>query len=194
MLEERFNGLETLVNEILLEAALATSLDFCCFNEPPTVSENTQQSRVIVETFEDRDFQYKQQLRKKEKEVEHLHDFLQSKITQNENLKKFIKNSTLNCQKYHKEYKVQNDLQMVGDTEKFVPQITPFLNRLAQTGHAAKETSTDLKREPTKYKIHNRVPVVSHQPSNASKHVTVDDPQTSIGLYHVAAMTTYYGD
>ncbi|KAK4877143.1 hypothetical protein RN001_009649 [Aquatica leii] len=106
-LDERVNGLQTLVNAILAEPELVTSQqiqDFFCFNEPPTVTDNTQESRAMLEAFEDTIYHLRKQLKDKEMEVDALHDTLHSKVIENENLKKIIKNSTMNCQKCQKDY------------------------------------------------------------------------------------------
>lgn len=106
-LDDRVNGLQTLVNAILTEPDLVTSKqiqDFFCFNEPPSVSDITQESRAILEAFEDSIYQLKKQLKEKEIELDALHDSLHAKLVENENLRKIIKNSTMNCQKCQKEY------------------------------------------------------------------------------------------
>ncbi|KAF5296571.1 hypothetical protein FQA39_LY12489 [Lamprigera yunnana] len=154
-LEERVNGLQTLVNAILSEADLKTSQqiqDFFCFNEPPTVSENTQQSRAMLETFEDTVYQLRKQLKEKENEVDHLHDLLHSKITENENLKKIIKNSTLNCQKCYKEYEnISKSLHFIPETsfdeQSINSPMSSTKKSITMLERAGLKTEVELKRE-----------------------------------------------
>ncbi|KAF5291152.1 hypothetical protein FQA39_LY14394 [Lamprigera yunnana] len=106
----------------------------------------------MLETFEGTFYQFKQQLKEKENEIDYLHDVLHSKIT-------------IKLPEMSKEYEVQNDFRMVVNTDNFVPQITPLLKGLAQTWHAAKEISeeqrdrrnwyADEKRKPTEYRVHD---------------------------------------
>lgn len=93
-LEERASGLQTLVNNILMEPkliALQLIQEFFCLNEPPVYSETNEESRAMFEALEDTIYQLKQQLREKETAIDNLQDSLHSKQVENENLKKIIK-------------------------------------------------------------------------------------------------------
>ncbi|KAF2902832.1 hypothetical protein ILUMI_03349 [Ignelater luminosus] len=106
-LEERVNGLQTLVNAILRESELVNSQqiqDFFCLNEPPAVLDTNQESRAMFVALEDTVYQLKKQLKEKEVMIDTLQDSLHSKVVENENLKKIIRNSTMNCQKCQKDY------------------------------------------------------------------------------------------
>lgn len=106
-LEERVNGLQTLVNAILRESELINSQqvqDFFCFNEPPVVSDTNQESRAAIEALEDTIGQLKKQLNEKDAINDILHDKLHSKMIENDNLKKIISNAPLSCNKCNKEY------------------------------------------------------------------------------------------
>ncbi|KAB0796656.1 hypothetical protein PPYR_10717 [Photinus pyralis] len=121
-LDERVNSLQTLVNAILSEPDLVTSQqiqDFFCFNEPPSVSDSTQESRAVLEAFEDSIYQLKKQLKEKEMELDALHDSLHAKLIENENLRKIIKNSTMNCQKCQKEYENISKALTITDNHDF---------------------------------------------------------------------------
>ncbi|CAH1959710.1 unnamed protein product [Acanthoscelides obtectus] len=105
-LEERVNGLQTLVNAILAVPDLVASQeiqDFFCLNEPPLYSETSEESKAIFEALEETISDLKQQLREKEALVESLETKLHTVDTENQNLRKLIRNSTMNCQKCQKE-------------------------------------------------------------------------------------------
>lgn len=99
-LEQRANGLQSLVDTILADSELVNTQyvqDFFCLNEPPMYSETNEESRAIFEALEDTIFQLKQQIRDKENIIDDLHDSLHTKTTENENLRKVLHNSTINC-------------------------------------------------------------------------------------------------
>ncbi|VEN48300.1 unnamed protein product [Callosobruchus maculatus] len=105
-LEERVNGLQTLVNAILNVPDLVSSQeiqDFFCLNEPPLYSETSEESKAIFEALEETISDLKQQLREKEAMVETLENKFHAVDTENQNLRKLIRNSTMNCQKCQKE-------------------------------------------------------------------------------------------
>ncbi|KAJ8950651.1 hypothetical protein NQ318_010851 [Aromia moschata] len=105
-LEERVNGLQTLVNAILGVPDLIASQeiqDFFCFNEPPICSETNEESRAMFEALEETINDLKQQLREKESMIDTLQTNLHSKEIENKNLIKLLRKSTINCQTCQKE-------------------------------------------------------------------------------------------
>lgn len=105
-LEERVNGLQTLVNSILNVPELIGSQeiqDFFCLNEPPVYSETSEETKAIFEALEDTISELKQQIREKDASVNSLETKLHSLVTENDNLRKLISNSMMSCQKCQKE-------------------------------------------------------------------------------------------
>ncbi|KAJ8931215.1 hypothetical protein NQ314_015912 [Rhamnusium bicolor] len=93
-LEERGNGLQTLVNAILSTPDLVATQeiqDFFCLNEPPAFTEANEESRAIFETLEETISDLKQQLREKESLIESLQTNLHSSVIENDHLKKLIR-------------------------------------------------------------------------------------------------------
>ncbi|KAL3283897.1 hypothetical protein HHI36_018066 [Cryptolaemus montrouzieri] len=90
-LEERINGLQTLVNSILSDKELLSTQDiqdFFCLNEPPIYSESNEESRAIFEALEETISDLKQQLGEKEKIIDSLQTSLHSTVLENDNLKR----------------------------------------------------------------------------------------------------------
>ncbi|XP_056635878.1 sorting nexin-16 [Diorhabda sublineata] len=105
-LEERVNGLQTLVNAILNVPELIGSQeiqDFFCLNEPPVYSETSEETKAIFEALEDTISELKQQIREKDTSIDSLEMKLHSLVTENDNLRKLISNSMMSCQKCQKE-------------------------------------------------------------------------------------------
>ncbi|XP_028128435.1 sorting nexin-16 [Diabrotica virgifera virgifera] len=105
-LEERVNGLQTLVNAILSVPELIASQeiqDFFCLNEPPVYSETSEETKAIFEALEETISYLKQQVREKDASLDSLEEKLHSLSTENENLRKLISNSMMSCQKCQKE-------------------------------------------------------------------------------------------
>ncbi|KAG5881251.1 hypothetical protein JTB14_032963 [Gonioctena quinquepunctata] len=105
-LDGRVNGLQTLVNAILEEPDLLGSQeiqDFFCLNEPPLYSETSEESKAIFEALGDTINELKQHIREKNNSVDSLQTKLHSLAIENENLRKIIRNSMMNCTKCQKE-------------------------------------------------------------------------------------------
>ncbi|XP_050300587.1 sorting nexin-16 [Anthonomus grandis grandis] len=95
-LDERVNGLQTLVNAILRQPDLINTKEiqeFFCLNEPPVNSESNEESRAMFEAFEDTIADLKMQLREKDAIITNLQRRVQSLCNENENLKKLVENS-----------------------------------------------------------------------------------------------------
>ncbi|CAG9862259.1 unnamed protein product [Phyllotreta striolata] len=105
-LEERVNGLQTLVNAILdVPELIATQeiQDFFCLNEPPVFSDSSEETKAILEALEENISDLKLQLREKDASIYSLETRLHSLSIENDNLKKLISNSMTSCQKCQKE-------------------------------------------------------------------------------------------
>ncbi|XP_018331805.1 sorting nexin-16 [Agrilus planipennis] len=108
-LEERINGLQTLVNAILREPELLKLQpveDFFCLNEPPICSESNQEAKAMFAAYEDTIFQLKDQLRQKESVIDSLHEALHRNSLENDNLKKILRETAMKCESCHNE--IQN--------------------------------------------------------------------------------------
>ncbi|KAJ8911335.1 hypothetical protein NQ315_003989 [Exocentrus adspersus] len=93
-LEERINGLQTLINAILNipdAFSIPEIQDFFCLNEPPIVDETNQDSKAMFEAMEDTITKLKQELFEKESIIDSLETNLHTQIIENENLKKLIR-------------------------------------------------------------------------------------------------------
>lgn len=96
-LDERINGLQTLVNAILRIPDLVNTQeiqDFFCLNEPPVHFDSNEESRAILEALEDTITDLKLQLREKEAQIDNLQERVQSLLNENENLKTLVRSST----------------------------------------------------------------------------------------------------
>lgn len=92
-LEERINGLQTLVNAILQQPDLLICKeiqDFFCLNEPPVHSDSNEESRAMFEALEDTITDLRQQLREKDGIIDSLEHKVQELFNENENLKKSL--------------------------------------------------------------------------------------------------------
>ncbi|CAG9770484.1 unnamed protein product [Ceutorhynchus assimilis] len=90
-LEERINGLQTLVNAILMDPQMICTKeiqDFFCLNEPPVHSDSNEESRAIFEALEDTIGSLKLQLREKDARIDLLQQKVQELLNENENLKR----------------------------------------------------------------------------------------------------------
>lgn len=93
-LEERINGLQSLVNAILQVPELVSSIEiqeFFCLNEPPMHSESNGESRAVFEALEDTISDLKLQLKEKDVVIDNLQEKMQSLLNENENLKKSMR-------------------------------------------------------------------------------------------------------
>nr|XP_023014424.1 sorting nexin-16 [Leptinotarsa decemlineata] len=105
-LDERVNRLQTLVNAMLNEPDLICSQeiqDFFCLNEPPVYSETSEESKAIFEALEETITDLKQQIQEKDNSLDKLQTKLHLLGTENESLRKVIRNSMMNCSKCQKE-------------------------------------------------------------------------------------------
>nr|CAD7415983.1 unnamed protein product [Timema poppensis] len=106
-LEERINGLQTFINSILeceLLCSYSSVRDFFCLNEPPSYSDNVEESRALFEALEETIFHLRYQLHEKELSLENLKAALESETRKKKDLSDFINISTKDCTKCCKEF------------------------------------------------------------------------------------------
>nr|CAD7439953.1 unnamed protein product [Timema bartmani] len=106
-LEERINGLQTFINSILeceLLCSYSSVRDFFCLNEPPSYSDNVEESRAMFEALEETIFHLRYQLHEKELSLENLKAALESETRKKKHLSDFINISTKDCTKCSKEF------------------------------------------------------------------------------------------
>lgn len=99
-LEDRINGLQTLVNAILRVPELISTQeiqDFFCLNEPPINSDSNEESRAMFEALEDTITDLKLQLREKDAQMDALQEKVHSLLNENENLKVLSRSSPNQC-------------------------------------------------------------------------------------------------
>ncbi|XP_063227253.1 sorting nexin-16 [Bacillus rossius redtenbacheri] len=98
-LEERIQGLQAFVNDILQSSHLSACLavkDFFCLNEPPSYAESMEESRVVFEVLEETVFHLRCQVQERDLQIEQLKK-------QQESLFNFIRMSTKECSRCFKD-------------------------------------------------------------------------------------------